>query len=539
MKNIFSIDFFSQTIMRKLSALSFFSGIVVFCTFSLFQPGIILCASAPSLSYPSNNHTICKGSSNIYFDWSYVSGASYYEIWIDNHSGFGTPEIGYNSGSPNWVHRGIVSTSEFGFSTYYQNKLPQNKYYWKVRALNSSKNALTSFSSSRYFILLDRVTPSLSLSKSSMDVGDSIKLTCNLGSSGSGRKVAFFYDPGSGSLDDYYGGTANSSGVVTAYLTAKDNWVSRTSFQCREETCGRTSSWKSVNVTKPKPDLIVQNQSVSKTYVKAGDSISLSCKVKNQGQGSAGSSKLRYYLSSNSSYSSSDVYLDYDSVSSLSSGNSGSESENVRIPSNTSSGTKYILFRADADSSVSESNESNNVSYKKIYVNKPSISLSKSSVTKGESLSVSWSGFSGNVNVAVYRGSNHWVHSTTNSSSSGTNNLDTSATNITWEPRNDYRVKVELRSDTNIYIYSSYFEVKPEIKPDFVAEKAFMSSISFPGDELTNPKVGDTVFFQFQFRVDDANVNNFFKLKCYLDNSLFYSTTYNSVQQKRYYPSTI
>ena len=112
--------------------------------------------SQPTLSSPSNNAEYTKGSS-LSFSWSSVSNASYYEIWIDNNSGFGSPEVGLNNGaSSNWVNNGIVSSNSFSLTTNMQNQLPQNVYYWRVRALKSNQTPLTDWSTPvRGFSLLD------------------------------------------------------------------------------------------------------------------------------------------------------------------------------------------------------------------------------------------------------------------------------------------------------------------------------------------------------------------------------------------------
>lgn len=76
-------------------------------------------------------------------------------------------------------------------------------------------------------------------------------------------------------------------------------------------------------------------------------------------------------------------------------------------------------------------------------------------------------------------------------------------------------------------------------QPDLAAERAYMASIGDPGQELISPKVGDQVYFSFEFLANDSSINNSFTIKCYLDGVLFYSTTYDSVQAgTRYYPST-
>jgi len=121
----------------------------------------------------------------------------------------------------------------------------------------------------------------------------------------------------------------------------------------------------------PTPDFIVQSPNANPIAVEAGSTTDISCTVKNQGSGSAGSSYVRYYLSSNSSYGTSDTYLGSDYVSSLSSNGTSSESATLTIPPGTAAGTWYILFRADADDDVAEGDETNNVAYRQITVTAP------------------------------------------------------------------------------------------------------------------------------------------------------------------------
>ncbi|MDD3194273.1 MAG: peptidoglycan DD-metalloendopeptidase family protein, partial [Paludibacter sp.] len=110
--------------------------------------------NAPSLSSPANNSEYTKGS-NISFTWSNVSNAVYYEIWVDNNSGFGSPEVGLNNGaSSNWVNNGIVSSNNFTLTASMQSQLPQNQYYWKVRALNNAQEPITDWSSETRTLVL-------------------------------------------------------------------------------------------------------------------------------------------------------------------------------------------------------------------------------------------------------------------------------------------------------------------------------------------------------------------------------------------------
>lgn len=117
-----------------------------------------------------------------------------------------------------------------------------------------------------------------------------------------------------------------------------------------------------------KPDLVVLSQSAPSSAAR-GSTISVSCVAKNIGSANAGSSYVKYYLSTNSTYSSGDIYLDYDPVSSLAPNATSPESESFVIPTTLSSGTWYLLFKADANNQVNESNENNNVAYKVISIN--------------------------------------------------------------------------------------------------------------------------------------------------------------------------
>jgi surface antigen len=90
-----------------------------------------------------------------------------------------------------------------------------------------------------------------------------------------------------------------------------------------------------------------------------------------------------------------------------------------------------------------------------VFVNAQSVSISSSSVVIGATVTATWSGFTGNVNVAVYKGSTFWLYANTNLASSGSWDLVTTG----WEIRSDYKVRVELRSNTSIYSESGSLSV--------------------------------------------------------------------------------
>jgi len=143
-------------------------------------------------------------------------------------------------------------------------------------------------------------------------------------------------------------------------VDSADNW----NCEQNSQTGGNPGDYgpKKRIVNEPLPDLIVQSCSfTSSGHYYPNSSLSLNCIIKNQGQGLADSSKVKYYLSTSSTGI--DYYLGSDYVKSLSSEGTSNESENLTIPSNiTTDRNYYVVFYTDADGQVSESNENNNKS---------------------------------------------------------------------------------------------------------------------------------------------------------------------------------
>ncbi|MBI4929184.1 MAG: T9SS type A sorting domain-containing protein [Bacteroidetes bacterium] len=143
-------------------------------------------------------------------------------------------------------------------------------------------------------------------------------------------------------------------------------------------------------------DLIIQSQSASPTAVIAGNSVSATCYIYNQGNSSASSSNVGYYLSTDVTWDAGDTYLNYSTGGTLAATSSSYRSATVTIPGVTPAGTYYILYYADYSNAVSESVETNNVSSVLITVSLPNVDLiiqsqsaSPTSVIAGNSVSVS------------------------------------------------------------------------------------------------------------------------------------------------------
>ena len=106
------------------------------------------------------------------------------------------------------------------------------------------------------------------------------------------------------------------------------------------------------------PDLVVRSPSVSDNSPNADGSFTLSATVRNDGDGEAAATTLRYYRSSNATISRSDTQVGTDSVSGLSA--SGTSAESIRLTAPSSAGTYY--FGACVDSVTGESDTDNNCS---------------------------------------------------------------------------------------------------------------------------------------------------------------------------------
>ena len=106
------------------------------------------------------------------------------------------------------------------------------------------------------------------------------------------------------------------------------------------------------------PDLVVQTPSVSDTSLVAGESLTLSTVVRNEGDGPSAATTLRYYRSSDATISMGDMQAGTDAVNGLSVSGASDESINLTAPS--TAGTYYD--GACVDPVSGESDTGNNCS---------------------------------------------------------------------------------------------------------------------------------------------------------------------------------
>lgn len=115
------------------------------------------------------------------------------------------------------------------------------------------------------------------------------------------------------------------------------------------------------------PDLVVAGLSAP-INVPAGGSLIITDTVRNQGQGQAGASATRFYLSANLSLDVTDELLGSRDVPPVSTAGVNAGSTLVTMPSTTPPGTRFLIVKADAGGAVPETQESNNVTFRPIQV---------------------------------------------------------------------------------------------------------------------------------------------------------------------------
>jgi len=117
-----------------------------------------------------------------------------------------------------------------------------------------------------------------------------------------------------------------------------------------------------IQVVVPPADLIVTGVGTAATTVQAGQTVSVSNSIKNQGGTQTGPFTVAFYLSTNGTVGDGDDTVSTTSrtVSTLKPGASTPAKTAVLIPPGTAAGVYYLCAKADADDGVTESSKTNN-----------------------------------------------------------------------------------------------------------------------------------------------------------------------------------
>ena len=129
-----------------------------------------------------------------------------------------------------------------------------------------------------------------------------------------------------------------------------------------------TSAASGAVIGTPKPDLTVAQPTVNKSTVEPGEEFTLSASVKNEGNGRAAATTLRYYRSTNATITKNDTEVGTDAVGALVP--NGTSAESISITAPDAVGTYY--YGACVDNVANEGDTANNCSASvKITVEEP------------------------------------------------------------------------------------------------------------------------------------------------------------------------
>ncbi|XCN71248.1 MAG: Ig-like domain-containing protein [Candidatus Electrothrix aestuarii] len=185
------------------------------------------------------------------------------------------------------------------------------------------------------------------------------------------------YHKGYGNIDIYFnaGFSENKTIIIKQFEQLYGNW--QVSWQLKASCPG---PGKHSNGT---PDLVVDTAEADpSTQLEPGASTFTRARVSNIGDGPADASALACYLSTNSSWDSSDTLLYHKQFSTIYDGSNAFTEQRVTIPASQPSGDYYLIFRADDQEAVAESNEGNNEKSIRIEVRTgPDLTISNAAIS--------------------------------------------------------------------------------------------------------------------------------------------------------------
>ena len=155
-------------------------------------------------------------------------------------------------------------------------------------------------------------------------------------------------------------GSSDESVSLTAPSTAGTYYYGACVVAVTDEfdTTNNCSSSVQVTVPSPQPDLVVAAPSVTDSTPDAGATFTLSAEVRNDGDGSAAATTLRYYRSTDATITLSDTQVGTDEVGELAA--SGTSDESVSLTAPSTAGTYY--YGACVVAVTDESDTTNNCS---------------------------------------------------------------------------------------------------------------------------------------------------------------------------------
>jgi trimeric autotransporter adhesin len=118
-------------------------------------------------------------------------------------------------------------------------------------------------------------------------------------------------------------------------------------------------------------DIVPGSINMDVTDIAYGGSVRFYFEISNRKGSWCPASQVKYYLSTDTMKDGSDVLIDIKAVPAIMGNSYNYIHDTITIPSSSATGTWYLLFVADPSNTIAETNELNNVIYKKITVSVP------------------------------------------------------------------------------------------------------------------------------------------------------------------------
>ncbi len=286
------------------------------------------------------------------------------------------------------IHRSKINQNNYteitsvnsNTTSYTDNGLQSStRYHYKVFASNSDGNS--SFSNSandktwQYPPTLDDIpdpaaipknAPTQTINLSGITAGGSENQTMTVTAVSSNTSlignptVSYTSANKTGSLS--FKPKADQTGTATITVTVTDNGASQS------PNVNKTSKAFSVIVSNELPDLDFSEVIVDREIAGFGQKIRVQSFIKNIGVKPSSASVLKYFLSTNNTYSSDDKpFASFSEISALAVNQEKAFEDFITMPGESiGEGIFYIIFFADANKQVSEKNEKNNIKAVKI-----------------------------------------------------------------------------------------------------------------------------------------------------------------------------
>ncbi len=126
-----------------------------------------------------------------------------------------------------------------------------------------------------------------------------------------------------------------------------------------------------ISIAQPLSDLTIVDPALSLTQLLPGETTTASLTLSNIGDGDAATSKVCFYLSTDNQLDGTDIILSDLTANALAAGEALALTQELLIPVGTVAGNYFILFEADCDQVIAESDETNNLSIVPISIDQP------------------------------------------------------------------------------------------------------------------------------------------------------------------------